>query len=163
MALQDNLMRNGWPLGLENMNTRLLQAADSSPQAAVVASEPSSLHVPSSSFSSFSSSNLDTEVLIFVKIDLSFIISLWNHDINFSSTCLLQSTISFFADHSVTLGRLIGINPRSRQSLRFTNTMQAETEQEPGSIVSANGEKMMCRGICVPLLRNIMVMKCKSY
>ncbi|WOG85133.1 hypothetical protein DCAR_0104320 [Daucus carota subsp. sativus] len=116
------------------MNTRLLQAADSSPQAAVVASEPSSLHVPSSSFSSFSSSNLDTE-----------------------------STISFFADHSVTLGRLIGINPRSRQSLRFTNTMQAETEQEPGSIVSANGEKMMCRGICVPLLRNIMVMKCKSY
>ncbi|KAK1368713.1 ATP synthase [Heracleum sosnowskyi] len=134
MALQGNLMPNGWPLGLENMNTRLLEAADNSPQATVAASEPSSLHVPSSSFSSFSSSNLDTE-----------------------------STVSFFADHSVTLGRLIGINPMARQSLRFTNTTQAETEQEPGDIVSVNGEKMMTRGICVPLLRNIMVMKCKSY
>lgn len=82
MALQENLMPNGWPLGLENMNTRLLEVAENSPQAAVAAAVPSSLHVPSSSFSSFSSSNLDTEVLIFVQLDFSILISLWIHKFN---------------------------------------------------------------------------------
>lgn len=51
-------MPNGWPLGLEIMNMRF-RVVESFPAAV----EPYSLHVPSASFSSFSSSNLETEVI----------------------------------------------------------------------------------------------------
>lgn len=59
MILQEHEMANGWPLGLEIMNIRL-RVVDSLPAAA----QPYSLHLPSNSFSSLSSSNLDTEVII---------------------------------------------------------------------------------------------------
>ncbi|THG22193.1 hypothetical protein TEA_005530 [Camellia sinensis var. sinensis] len=85
-------MPNGWPLGLGNLNMRLRVTESLHPAA----TEPHPLHTPSSSCSSFSSSNLDTE------ID--------------------QSTASFFQDHSVSLGRLIGI--RSRET-GCTSQMQA--------------------------------------
>lgn len=70
MVHQTVLVPNGWPLGLENMSTKLvLEVADSSSQTTVVALEPISLHVPSSSFSSFSSSGLDTEVQVFTYVE----------------------------------------------------------------------------------------------
>nr|XP_025621953.1 uncharacterized protein LOC112714551 isoform X3 [Arachis hypogaea] len=50
----------GWPLGLGFFNMRL-RVVDSLPSAYSVA--PYSLHIPSTSFSSFSSSNLDTELI----------------------------------------------------------------------------------------------------
>lgn len=55
---QDHEMPHGWPLGLEIMNMRL-RVVESLP-AAVVGHRP--LHIPSASFTSLSSSNLDTEV-----------------------------------------------------------------------------------------------------
>ncbi|RYR49640.1 hypothetical protein Ahy_A07g036165 [Arachis hypogaea] len=76
-------MLNGWPLGLGFLNIKL--RVTEAPAAAPV--EPfSSKQIPSTSFSSFSSSNLDTE----------------------------QSTASFFQDKSVSLGRLIGIRGGER-------------------------------------------------
>ncbi|KAH9618746.1 hypothetical protein KSS87_014599 [Heliosperma pusillum] len=65
----------GWPLGLGSMYMRLRMVE-----------RRSSLYAQSTSFSSFSSSNLDTE-----------------------------STVSFFQDKSKSLGRLIGIRPRDRR------------------------------------------------
>uniref|UniRef100_A0A166EZP1 Uncharacterized protein n=3 Tax=Daucus carota subsp. sativus TaxID=79200 RepID=A0A166EZP1_DAUCS len=128
-------MPNGWPLGLENMSTKLVLApADSSSQATEAASEPSSTcHVPSYSFSSFASSGLDTE-----------------------------STASFFIDQSVTLGRLIGMNPIPGKSRASQTGHEMKVEQESGDIICVNGDKEMFRGICVPLLQNIMVLRSKS-
>ncbi|CAK7350541.1 unnamed protein product [Dovyalis caffra] len=73
---QDNETSNGWPLGLMSTRFRAMETVQVGP------AEPHSLRIHSSSFSSFSSSNLDTE-----------------------------STASFFQDNSVPLGRLIGIRP----------------------------------------------------
>jgi len=56
---QNDEMPIGWPFGLGFLNTRL-RDAESLPAAPV---EPHSMHIPSTSFSSFSSSNLDTEVI----------------------------------------------------------------------------------------------------
>jgi len=59
----------GWPFGLGFLNTRL-RDVEPLPAAPV---EPHSMHIPSTSFSSFSSSNLDTEVIsIHDPIFLSF-------------------------------------------------------------------------------------------
>ena len=60
-SFQNHEMSNGWPLGLQIMNMRLRLQERLHAAAPVV--EPYSLHIPSSSFSSFSSSNLDTEVI----------------------------------------------------------------------------------------------------
>lgn len=57
-------MPNGWPFGLGNMNTRLI-VTETVEEAVAGASEPNTLHGPSSSFSSFLSSNFDTEVIWF--------------------------------------------------------------------------------------------------
>ena len=56
---QNHEIPSGWPLGLGIMNMRL-RVLQRFPASA--AAEPYSLHVASTSFSSFSSSNLDTEV-----------------------------------------------------------------------------------------------------
>jgi len=56
---QNDEMPIGWPLGLGFLNMRL-RVGESFPTASMA---PYQLHVPSTSFSSFSSSNLDTEVL----------------------------------------------------------------------------------------------------
>ncbi|KAI3466696.1 hypothetical protein Pfo_023359 [Paulownia fortunei] len=84
--MEGNDIPNGWPLGLGNMNSRI-RVADTSQRAAPPQPYASRIH-RSSSFSSFSSSNLDTE-----------------------------STASFFPDQSVSLGRLIGIRPANKASL----------------------------------------------
>ncbi|KAK9267490.1 hypothetical protein L1049_009917 [Liquidambar formosana] len=126
--MADRGMPNGWPLGLEIMNMRL--GVVESLQAA--AAEPYSLHVPSTSFSTFSSSNLDTE-----------------------------STASFFQDHSVSLGRLIGIRPGDSGALYFPNTIRLEDHdrisvRSAHSDISRGHQVQMSQGICIPLLLNFL-------
>lgn len=60
MSSQNDEMVIGWPLGLSFLNIRL-RVVESLPAASSM--EPYQLHMPSTSFSSFSTSNLDTEVL----------------------------------------------------------------------------------------------------
>ncbi|KAL2253189.1 uncharacterized protein LOC105167887 [Sesamum indicum] len=72
--MEGNETAKGWPLGLGNMTARIRVAAPPQPPLA------SRIFPSTISFTSFSSSNLDTE-----------------------------STASFFPDPSVPLGRLIGI------------------------------------------------------
>ncbi|KAL7174856.1 hypothetical protein ACSBR1_043828 [Camellia fascicularis] len=127
-------MPNGWPLGLGNLNMRLRVTESLHPAA----TEPHPLHTPSSSCSSFSSSNLDTE-----------------------------STASFFQDHSVSLGRLIGIRSRERGSVYFPNASrfeQRESLSQRRSCLDVPGEhgEEMCQGICVPLLVTILVKMSRS-
>ncbi|KAI8001250.1 hypothetical protein LOK49_LG09G00738 [Camellia lanceoleosa] len=128
MVVEDHEMPNGWPLGLGNMNIRLQVTENLRPAAAV----PRLLLSPSSSFSSFSSSNLDTE-----------------------------STASFFPDHSVSLGRLIGIREREGGVLYFPHSNrieQGESVTESSCLnVPGKQEEEMSRGICVPLFTSILV------
>ncbi|KAK4386583.1 hypothetical protein Sango_2528900 [Sesamum angolense] len=81
----------GWPLGLGNMIARFRVAADTSGRTAAPPQPPHASRIlPSTfSFTSVSSSNLDTE-----------------------------STASFFPDRSVPLGRLIGIRPSGKVDRR---------------------------------------------
>ncbi|THG15635.1 hypothetical protein TEA_027364 [Camellia sinensis var. sinensis] len=131
MIVEDHEMPNGWPLGLGNMNIRLQVTENLQPAAAA----PRLSHSPSSSFSSFSSSNLDTEIY--------------------------QSTASFFPDHSVSLGRLIGIREREGGVLYFPHSNrveQGESVTESSCLnVPGKQEEEMCRGICVPLFASILV------
>ncbi|XP_039049538.1 uncharacterized protein LOC120190542 [Hibiscus syriacus] len=85
MAAENHETSNGWPLGLQIMTMRLgLQEIYHGAAPAV----------PPSSFSSFSSSNLDTE-----------------------------SSASFFQDSSVSLGKLIGRGAGDRGPLYLQNTV----------------------------------------
>ncbi|KAK6917607.1 hypothetical protein RJ641_018358, partial [Dillenia turbinata] len=126
----------GWPLGLGNMNMRLNVV-----ESLLAAGGPDlSLHARSTSFSSFSSSDLDTE-----------------------------STASFFQDNSVSLGRLIGIRPGNGGSLYFPNTIRIDKEHEretasnvPNSEVSGDQKSEMAQGICIPLLLGILVKLSRS-
>ncbi|XP_047318585.1 uncharacterized protein LOC124921920 isoform X2 [Impatiens glandulifera] len=152
----------GWPFGLGNLNKRL---QDSQSQALpVVTIQPQqqhqhqqeqqqqqqqiSSHYPSSSFSSFSSSNSDTE-----------------------------SSASFFQDHSVSLGRLMGMKPKEKKKpLYFSGTItfnsQCQCKGIPEKRKQEHGEEeeeevmmMMGQRICVPLLVCILVKMggtCKS-
>ncbi|KAL1099544.1 hypothetical protein V6Z11_D05G170100 [Gossypium hirsutum] len=95
MAAENHETSNGWPLGLQIMNIRL--GLQQRLQAAAPAVELYFLHIPSSSFSSFSSSNLDTE-----------------------------SSASFFQDNSVSLGKLIGYGPGERESLYLQNSIHTD-------------------------------------
>lgn len=122
------------------MRLRVAERSQAAPAAAAAAAAgPCSLHVPSSSFSSFSSSNLDTE-----------------------------STTSFFQDHSMTLGRLIGIKPGDRRSLYFPNTVLFQpdeiiSEQALDYVASGNREtEASSRGTCVPLLHNMITKRSRS-
>ncbi|KAM7263605.1 hypothetical protein ACFE04_001288 [Oxalis oulophora] len=126
--LQDHEALNGWPLGLEVMNTTL-QVEENS-QAAAPVTQPHSLHIRSTSFSSFSSSYLDT-----------------------------QSSASFFKDHSVSLGRLIGFQPVERKGLYVPNTALIEEPDEGISAirescadVSTSRRVDMFQSICIPVL-----------
>ncbi|XP_021845025.2 uncharacterized protein [Spinacia oleracea] len=83
---------------------------------------------PSSSFSSFSSSNLDTE-----------------------------STASFFQDNNKTLGRMIGFRQRNRRSDLYSrhtferaDTPNTLSNRSPSEHRDELGMKM-CDGICIPL------------
>ncbi|GAB4826994.1 hypothetical protein Ancab_033874 [Ancistrocladus abbreviatus] len=117
MAIENREMSIGWPLGLGNLNMRLRQMVE------VAEVQPRSLYVPSSSFSSFSSSNLDTE-----------------------------STVSFFQDNSRSLGRLIGLKPgNGRDTVYLCNSIRME-EGERFRHSSSQGHKMeVSNGICLPL------------
>lgn len=65
MYFQEHEEPSGWPLGLENMNIRLRVAERSQVVTAAAATEEAAyrLYISSPSFSSFTSSNLDTEVI----------------------------------------------------------------------------------------------------
>ncbi|KAJ0016617.1 hypothetical protein Pint_10520 [Pistacia integerrima] len=106
---QEHEISKGWPFGLEIMNARL-EVMESRQQAApAVVDQPYSIQMRSISFSSISSSNLDTE-----------------------------STASFFQDHSVSLGKLIGLKAGDRRrSLYFPNAFHFEEGNQ--KISSATG------------------------
>ncbi|KAJ6769886.1 hypothetical protein OIU79_020696 [Salix purpurea] len=124
MAAEDNEESNGWPLGLMSTRLRVMESIRAAPI------EPYSLRLRSSSFTSFSSSNLDTE-----------------------------STASFFQDNSVPLGRLIGIRP-GNGALYFPRRVHADEREKIGikavragsSEVSGARRAGLSRGICIPLL-----------
>ncbi|KAL8192113.1 hypothetical protein R6Q57_028062 [Mikania cordata] len=126
MIIQDHEGPNGWPFGLGRINTRLSIGA--SVEGDTGAQQPNTFHGPSSSFSSFSSSNFDTE-----------------------------STASFFQDNSVSLGRLIGIRPRENGTLYFSRPVcvpQQRSEHHEES--SYTHQTKTTRVICVPNLLNIL-------
>lgn len=124
MAAEDNETSNGWPLGLMNTRLRVMESIQAAPV------EPYSLRIRSSSFSSFLSSNLDTE-----------------------------SSASFFQDNSVPLGRLIGIRP-GNGALYFPRRVHVDEREKIGirairaasSEVSGARRADMSQGICIPLL-----------
>ncbi|XP_059670636.1 uncharacterized protein LOC132316141 isoform X1 [Cornus florida] len=129
MFTENHEMPIGWPLGLGNMNMRLGVVENSQASAA---EDSYSAHMPSTSFSSFSSSNLDTE-----------------------------STASFFQDHSVPLGRLIGIRSGDRGALNFPNTSRFAGHEN----ISVRGSHLdvprrrgaeISLGLCIPLLFGII-------
>ncbi|KAJ7968602.1 Proline-rich protein like [Quillaja saponaria] len=126
----------GWPLGLGSMNRRLreVENAETLPAAAV---DPYSLYMPSNSFSSFSSSNLDT-----------------------------QSSASFFHDRSVSLGRLIGIKPGERGRLYFPNSIRFEERErilKDSCPDASKGQGIdLSRWICIPLLLGALVKMSQS-
>ncbi|KAI8525555.1 hypothetical protein RHMOL_Rhmol13G0239400 [Rhododendron molle] len=137
MVEQDHGTPTGWPLGLGNLNLRLRVTESQQPAAAEAEAEPYSLHAHSSSFSSFSSSNLETE-----------------------------STASFFQDHSVSLGRLMGIKPRDRGYFPSTisSVEQHESTSARISFPDAPGNRVeeLSRGVCVPLLVSILMKMTRS-
>ncbi|XAR59181.1 hypothetical protein NMG60_11014876 [Bertholletia excelsa] len=98
MVAEDHEMLNGWPLGLRNLYTRLRVTENRLQQPAA---EP-----PSSSYLSFSSSDLDSE-----------------------------SAASFYEDQSVSLGQLIGIRSREREVLPETRPC-LDLHVEPGEETS---------------------------
>ncbi|XP_077228205.1 uncharacterized protein LOC143861162 [Tasmannia lanceolata] len=132
MAVEVNEMLIGWPLGLENMNMRL-RVIDT-----LQVTESNSFRLRSASFSSFTSSDLDT-----------------------------PSTRSFFPDHSITLGRLIGIKP-GEGDLYFTNSIHPE-ELDQASMVNVTSqatkshEMAVSRGLCIPIILSVFVKINPSY
>ncbi|XP_031286190.1 uncharacterized protein LOC116144904 [Pistacia vera] len=137
MATQEHEISKGWPFGLEIMNARL-EVMESRQQAAPAAvDQPYSIQMRSISFSSISSSNLDTE-----------------------------STASFFQDHSVSLGKLIGLKAGDRRrSLYFPNAFHFEEGNQKISVrggtcsnININMTKPhqhgvdTSTGICIPFL-----------
>ncbi|EEF50822.1 conserved hypothetical protein [Ricinus communis] len=167
MATEENETSNGWPLGLEILNMRLrvmatLQAAPSEPHSTV--------HLRSPSFSSFSSSNLDTEpsnieLVLFAlhhRSDLraSLLLKCSFHMLPLELVLVLicelnQSTASFFQDHSVSLGRLIGIRPGSGGLCTPRRTHLNEERKSVKTVsseVTTRQRPEMSQGICIPLL-----------
>ncbi|CAN4084103.1 unnamed protein product [Withania somnifera] len=120
VATQNHEVLSGWLLGVETMNIRFRVAERSQVVTAAAGEAAYRLYVSSPSFSSFSSSSLDTE-----------------------------STMSFFQDQSVSLGRLIGIKPGSR-GLEFSNRVHNEKNE------NGQEEDNMSRTLCVPLLHNVL-------
>ncbi|OIT27635.1 PREDICTED: uncharacterized protein LOC109213687 [Nicotiana attenuata] len=131
VVTQEHEEPSGWPLGLENMNIRLRVAERSQVVTAAAATEEIAyrLYISSPSFSSFSSSNLDTE-----------------------------STMSFFQDQSVSLGRLIGIRPVNRRKSDVTNRAHLEKNENRRSELEDYKcqEGDMTQKLCVPLLHNVL-------
>jgi hypothetical protein len=77
------------------------------------------------------------------------------------SNKLHQSTASFFQDHSVSLGRLIGIGPGERGGFYLQNAIEFEDHnsiptRDANTDVSRH-RMDMSRGICIPLLLGVLV------
>ncbi|KAG9447805.1 hypothetical protein H6P81_013933 [Aristolochia fimbriata] len=127
MAPQGDEVASGWPFGLENMNLRLRN----SETLQAVPAGSNSLRLHSTSFSSFSSSDLDTE-----------------------------STRSFFQDRSITLGRLIGIKPREGDLYFPTSFHFAEKAKlsviNAGPISPKTPEATLCHSACIPVIRDVL-------
>ncbi|XP_058750354.1 uncharacterized protein At3g17950-like isoform X1 [Vicia villosa] len=139
LICQNDEMVTGWPLGLSFMNMRL-RVVESLPPAAASSSvePPYQSHIPSTSFSSFSTSNLDTE-----------------------------STASFFQDKSVSLAQLLGFRTDDRGRLYFPKSLRFEERNmilENGSC--SNGtkvqEKDVAKVICIPVLLDALLKIIKS-
>ncbi|CAI9087402.1 OLC1v1021459C1 [Oldenlandia corymbosa var. corymbosa] len=128
MVIEITEAPNGWPLGLGNINLRLIVTPNSLAARPSTPGEQSPTEAPSPSFSSFSSSNLDTE-----------------------------SSASFFPDKSVSLGLLMGIRPGNRGTLQFPNSMdlrQNRSLSTSNAEVSRTEGVETSQGLCVPLLQN---------
>ncbi|KAK9022878.1 hypothetical protein V6N11_003116 [Hibiscus sabdariffa] len=129
MAAENHETSNGWPLGLQIMTMRL--GLQERYQGGAPAVEPYSPHIPSSSFTSFSSSNLDTE-----------------------------SSASFFQDSSVSLGKLIGLGAGERGPLYLQNTIHTHQSNRRLPARGAHNCRDVPRGhsadtsqgICIPLI-----------
>ncbi|RHN71976.1 hypothetical protein MtrunA17_Chr2g0282681 [Medicago truncatula] len=126
MVTENDEMVIGWPLGLSFLNIRLRVVEASS-------MKPYQLHMPSTSFSSFSTSNLDTE-----------------------------STASFFKDNSVSLAQLIGFRSGDRERMYFPNSLRFEERNkklEKGSCShdSKVQGRDMSRVICIPVLLDTLL------
>ncbi|XP_022926836.1 uncharacterized protein LOC111433832 [Cucurbita moschata] len=131
MVSEDRDMINGWPLGLEVMNTRVRMA--DSQRLPPTDPFPTS-HIPSRSFSSLSSSELDT-----------------------------MSTASFFQDHSVSLGRLIGIRPGDKTWLYLPTDENACVSVNSASLDTRKTKSAEISGrICIPILIGIMLKMIRS-
>ncbi|XP_073159206.1 uncharacterized protein [Henckelia pumila] len=109
IEVTDEMISNGWPLGLGNMSYRIRGVELSAQQAAPPTQTHPSAIPRSFSFSSYSSSNLDTE-----------------------------STASFFRDRSVSLGRLIGIKAANKEKL-VVNEKLAHLEEVSKSHENSRG------------------------
>ncbi|KAJ0589726.1 hypothetical protein HanIR_Chr04g0189481 [Helianthus annuus] len=132
MIIQGHEVPSGWPFGLGSMNTRL--SIRECVEADTGAREPNTYHGPSSSFSSFSSSNFDTE-----------------------------STASFFQDNSVSLGRLIGIRPRDNGALYFPRPVCIQRQRSQRYEESPYADQTnTSRVICVPNLLNMLAKMSRS-
>ncbi|XP_057986246.1 uncharacterized protein LOC110632860 [Hevea brasiliensis] len=136
MATEENETSNGWPLGLQIMTIRL-RVMESIQAAPAESYSPGHLRLPT--FSSFSSSNLDTE-----------------------------STASFFQDNSMSLGRLIGIRPGKGNGDLYWPSRICLDERERRSVrtvsseVSRGQRPEMAQGICIPLLVGTLEKMSKS-
>ncbi|KAK4347185.1 hypothetical protein RND71_033524 [Anisodus tanguticus] len=81
---------------------------------------------------------------------------------SFSSSNLdTESTMSFFQDQSVSLGRLIGIKPGNRGRLELSNRVHCEKKE---NVSARKSESEDCKGqegdnmsqkLCVPLLHRV--------
>ncbi|KAL0353055.1 UNVERIFIED_CONTAM: hypothetical protein Sangu_0886800 [Sesamum angustifolium] len=125
-----NDIANGWPLGLiGNSNSRIRVVIDTSHQAAPPRPRNHTSQLRRcSSFSSFSSSNLDTE-----------------------------STASFCPDQSVSLGRLIGIRGSNKGRLYYEqdgNVRNGRSHHPP--VPNPNPHTHNSQGLCVPLLHHVI-------
>ncbi|KAK6149944.1 hypothetical protein DH2020_017469 [Rehmannia glutinosa] len=124
--MEGNEMPNGWPLGLGNMNSRI-RMVGASQLVAPPQSAASGLR-RSLSFSSFSSTNLDTE-----------------------------STSSFFPDQSVSLGRLIGIKAANKGRLYCEDDGNVVDERsDQVGLRVPKGHAYHSHGFCVPLLHHVI-------
>ncbi|KAK4439975.1 hypothetical protein Salat_0332400 [Sesamum alatum] len=128
MVMEGNEIANGWPLGIIGNSTNSRMVIDTSHQAAAPPrprNHASQLH-RCSSFSSFSSSNLDTE-----------------------------STASFFPDQSVSLGRLIGIRASNKGRLYCEQDRNVRNGRSHHPAVP-KPHTHNSQGLCVPLLHHVI-------
>lgn len=74
---------------------------------------------------------------------------------------ITQSTVSFFQDRSVSLGRLIGLRPGERGGFYFPKSIRFEDDKRPSRDAhtdDSGGQRAeMSQGICMPQLLGALV------